>query len=130
MSVVIGYNLNDYFNSLTAIIGSTATIRASFGQGTGNIWLDNVNCAGTEARLGDCPANPVGSHNCNHFEDAGARCLPLGTVSPSMAVINNYFWKPLAITKITFIVHWYRNFVPAKLITVVKNVYFGGTQVM
>ena len=47
-------------------------------DGTGPILLDNVNCAGTESRLVDCPANPIGTHNCVHFEDAGVRCQPLG----------------------------------------------------
>ena len=38
------------------------------------IWLDNVNCQGTELRLADCAANAVGTHNCNHNEDVGVRC--------------------------------------------------------
>ena len=54
--------------------GATALSRATFGQGTGQIWLDNVACTGSETRLIDCPANPLGSHNCAHSEDAGVRC--------------------------------------------------------
>ena len=56
------------------IIGSEALIRAAFGEGTGQIWLDNVLCTGSELRLIDCSANPLGSHNCRHSEDAGVRC--------------------------------------------------------
>ena len=56
------------------LAGVTATSRAAFGAGTGQIWLDNVGCAGTESRLIDCPANSLGSHNCVHGEDAGVRC--------------------------------------------------------
>ena len=43
-------------------------------DGTGQIWLDNVQCRGTETRLIDCPANAIGTHNCAHSEDAGVSC--------------------------------------------------------
>ncbi len=46
--------------------------------GTGQIWLDNVNCRGAEMRLSDCPSNLLGAHNCAHFEDAGVRCEDTG----------------------------------------------------
>ena len=51
-----------------------ALSRAAFGQGTGSIWLDQVACVGTEGRLANCPANPIGIHDCQHSEDAGVRC--------------------------------------------------------
>ena len=56
------------------IVGAVALSRATFGQGTGSIWLDQVVCVGTEGRLADCRANPIGNHDCSHSEDAGVRC--------------------------------------------------------
>ena len=56
------------------LIGAMARMRAHFGQGSGAILLDNVECSGTEWRLIDCPHNGLGIHNCQHGEDAGITC--------------------------------------------------------
>ncbi|XP_068521470.1 antigen WC1.1-like isoform X7 [Anas acuta] len=47
---------------------------ARFGEGSGQIWLDGVNCSGAEAALWDCPAKAWGQHSCGHKEDAGVIC--------------------------------------------------------
>jgi len=54
--------------------GATALLFAFFGQGTGSIWLDDVQCTGNETRLIACPHNTIGIHNCVHSEDASVRC--------------------------------------------------------
>ncbi|KAJ8045815.1 Deleted in malignant brain tumors 1 protein [Holothuria leucospilota] len=48
---------------------------AVFGEGSGNILLDNVNCFGYESSLLECPrSNDLYYHDCHHSEDAGVVC--------------------------------------------------------
>ena len=62
---------------------------AYFGEGSGPIWLDNLQCRGDETSLFDCPradsragAPAVGEHNCRHSEDVGVRCLVAEETAP------------------------------------------------
>ena len=57
--------------------------RAHFGMGPEPIWLDDVNCTGSEAALSACRARPWGESNCNHQEDASVVCLGKPPQSPS-----------------------------------------------
>ena len=78
---------------------------SGFPNGIGPIWLDNVECIGTELRLIDCPAAPLGNNFCSHFEDVGVACpipdnctqgairLQGGTaIQGRVEVCNNNIW--------------------------------------
>ena len=60
----------------TCSTAARAYSNAHFGRGNAmaTIWLDEVSCSGLEAQLLDCPAQPLGTHDCGHNEDAGVSC--------------------------------------------------------
>lgn len=73
------FELYVHNHNLFCILGAIAVVRAQFGQGTGNILLDDLTCTGTELYLFNCSHSPIGIHNCQHFEDAGVRCMNTST---------------------------------------------------
>ena len=58
--------------------GAVAVNEAFYGQGSGDILLDEVHCVGNEDNIGDCPHQDWGVHDCGHSEDAGVICTDDG----------------------------------------------------
>ena len=54
--------------------GYAFTAGDHYGCVDGIIWLDNVECTGTEQSLSECQHNGWEIHNCGHYEDAGVSC--------------------------------------------------------
>lgn len=57
-------------------LGAQPIRHAGFGQGSGRIWLDNVQCTGTERSLAECTVVSSGVNSCSHAQDAGVICPP------------------------------------------------------
>ena len=57
------------------VLNSGASLGNRHGPGNGTIWLDDVQCEGTEASLDGCQHNGWGSHvHCQHSDDVSIAC--------------------------------------------------------
>jgi hypothetical protein len=61
-----------YQNAVRALEGDEVD------DGTGQIWLDEVACTGSEQNLGSCRHNGWENHDCDPDEDAGVECSTPG----------------------------------------------------
>ncbi|XP_073672087.1 scavenger receptor cysteine-rich type 1 protein M130-like [Paramisgurnus dabryanus] len=76
----------------------SATTGASFGQGSGPVWLDEVSCSGNEPTVKNCSSNALGASSCTHGQDAGVICRDVKLVNGSsqcdgrLQVLYNNSW--------------------------------------
>ena len=72
-----GWDLNDA-QVVCRQLGFGAVIAARdnafYGEGIGPVWLNNLNCTGTELTIEDCSSSGFGILDCNHREDASVEC--------------------------------------------------------
>ncbi len=71
-------------NCVNMIITSYSFSEASSSTPT---WLDNLRCLGTESRLGNCPANPIGVEDCTHSEDIALVCTANTANTTSKSIV-------------------------------------------
>ena len=69
---------------------------AYFGEGTGAILLNHVNCVGNESSIFNCSHNGIGNNHCGHNDDVGVKCQQTGKLSgnTSFNYLFTCFLKP------------------------------------
>ena len=89
MSIVVHVHANNYNNKCMQLISIDTQVvcrqlgydialearsGAYYGQGSGQIWLNNVTCVSNELTIEDCSHDGWGVHDCTHSKDAGVKC--------------------------------------------------------
>ena len=73
----IGWDMNDaqvVCRELDLGPAIAARHNAFYRQGSGQIWLDNLKCDGTESSIRKCSHTGWGMKDCSHYKDAGVQC--------------------------------------------------------
>ena len=72
-----GWDFNDaqvVWNELGLDSAAVPRVNAFYGEGHRTIWLDGLNCVGTEWTTGNCSHKGWNVHDCEHKQDAGTQC--------------------------------------------------------
>ena len=71
------WDLNDaqvVCNELDLGKATAAIYSAFYGHGSGQVWIDDLDCAGTEETIRNCTHRGWGIEDCSHYEDASVNC--------------------------------------------------------
>ncbi len=82
---------------------------AHFGQGSGPVWISDLQCSDTDSRLRDCKSSGWGRGSCGHEKDAGVICKgeskPFNNIrySPYRTEVSVYvlYGQPVIIYKLS-----------------------------
>ena len=58
-----------------------------YGAGSGAIFMDDVDCTGSETSLADCSHRGWGSHHCGQSEDVAIECYVPTTATVGMNIV-------------------------------------------
>ena len=61
--------------SIFFCVGAVGVTNGHFGQGSGPVFLDDVQCRGFEYKLMACLHRGIEVGGCNHHNDAGVVCM-------------------------------------------------------
>ena len=69
------WGLNDAM-VVCRMLGYSSVLAAhvKYGQGSGNVWMSNLACTGSESNISECPHLGWGETSCSHSQDAGVTC--------------------------------------------------------
>ena len=62
-----------YYGKLTEL-SLTSHRYSSYSQGSGTIWLDNLQCTSSDLMLSTCSHSGFGNNYCSHSEDVAVTC--------------------------------------------------------
>jgi len=75
-----------------------------YGKGSGQIWLSNVQCTGSETSIADCGHRRWADNNCRHSEDVSVLCYDgkcdVVTVCDSACSVNGHRLKSMGDGKL------------------------------
>jgi hypothetical protein len=105
---VWGTVCDDSFNDIAARVACYSLNFGYFGQfeynnygpGTGQIWLDDVQCSGSERDISSCRHSGWGIHNCVHDEDVSISCyatlvpIDISRIASSQSSITIHWIQP------------------------------------
>ena len=78
-----------------SLLGALALTKAQYGEGYGPVYLDELNCNGTESSIMQCGHSGVANANCHHAEDASVICK--GKHMSSWYISTSYIVFPSTI---------------------------------
>ena len=81
------YKTDGYVVNTTFTVNRTGRATTSISGGRGPIWLDDVECTGTETSIANCTSKGWAEHDCSHSEDAGVLC------NTRTFHVNNHPWN-------------------------------------